>query len=293
MNTNVRTILAALSATTVAFACGSDGGRAGGAGGEAEVAEGMASTARSGAYVVDIQMTDYAFAMPREIPSGWITFRAPNHGREHHVAVFLRLPEGVTQSDWRDGLRELHATGTPPEWWDRLEDAGGTGAIAPGLTSQNTIPMEPGLYGVLCGVIAPDGTSHWGHGMRTTFEVTEEPSGAPEPEATVRLSLGADGIRQDGVVTAGTHTIAVHFAEQPEATHDVHVVRLGPDGTVERAVELMEHPIEPFPFVFIGGAEQGPEGRTDYFTATFEPGRYAWICHLHAADGMVREFTVG
>lgn len=246
----------------------------------------------SGPYVVDIYQADYAFSMPSQIPSGWITFRAQNRGKEHHVAVFLRLPEGVSRTDWHEGLAALDATGELPAWWDQLGDAGGTGAVAAGLTAQTTINMEPGLYGVLCGVIAPDGTSHWAHGMQASFEVTEERSGAPEPKATIRLTLGADGFQQEGVVTAGTHTVAVYFAEQPEATHDVHVARLGPEGTVEMVVDVMENPIEPFPFEFIGGAEQGPEGRTDYFTATFEPGRYAWACHLHASDGMVREFTV-
>lgn len=246
----------------------------------------------SGPYFVDIHQADYAFSMPAQIPSGWITFRAPNHGEEHHVAVFLRLPEGVSRTDWHEGLAALNGTGDLPAWWDQLGDAGGTGAVAPGLTAQTTINMEPGLYGVLCGVIAPDGTSHWAHGMQASFEVTEEPSGAPEPEATIRLSLGADGFQQEGVVTAGAHTVAVHFAEQPEAAHDVHVARLGPDGTIDMVVDVMENPIEPFPFEFIGGAEQGPEGRTDYFTATFEPGRYAWSCHMHASDGMVQEFTV-
>ena len=128
--------------------------------------------------------------------------------------------------------------------------------------------------------------------MQASFEVTEDASGAPEPEASIRLSLGAEGFQQEGVVTAGTHTVAVHFAEQPERTHDVHVARLGEDGTVEMVVDVMQDPTEPFPFEFIGGAEQGPEGRTDYFTVTFEPGRYAWACHMHAADGMVEEFTV-
>lgn len=251
-----------------------------------------ASTEKSGPYIVDMRQVDYAYAMPREIPSGWITFRAPNLGEEHHVGVFLRLPEGVTRRDWHAALAALHETGTGPEWWDELEDAGGTGVVAPGLTAQTTMWMEPGLYGVLCGVIAPDGTSHWAHGMQTTFEVTEEKSGAPEPTATVRLSLGSDGFQQEGTVTAGTHTVAVYFAEQPELTHDVHVARLGSDGTLEMAVDLMEHPIEPFPFDFIGGAEQAPEGRTDYFTATFEPGRYAFVCHQHASAGMVHEFTV-
>lgn len=303
MTSHVWTLLLLIGATLMTFECSSERERASQAeeyavdAVEAEPFDERspavpAAVDVSGPYFVDIQQVDYAFSMPAEIPSGWITFRAPNHGKEHHVAVFLRLPETVTRSDWQEGLAALQATGTTPEWWDQLGDAGGTGAVAPGRTAQTTIRMEPGLYGVLCGVIAPDGTSHWAHGMQTTFEVTEEQSGAPEPKATVRLSLGGGGFEQEGVVTAGTHTVAVHFAEQPEATHDVHVARLGPNDTIEMAVDLMANPIEPFPLDFIGGAEQGPEGRTDYFTATFEHGRYAWVCHMHASAGMIREFTV-
>lgn len=274
-----------LAACLVASSCGQTADRA------AEGSDGSAAETPD-PYVVDIRQVDYAFAMPQEIPSGWITFRAPNDGMEHHVAVFLRLPEGVTRTDWNEALAALREGRPMPGWWAEVEDAGGTGAVAPGLTAQTTMYMEPGSYGVLCGVIAPDGTSHWAHGMQAMFVVTEEESGAPEPEATVRLSLGADGFQQDGTVTAGTQTIAVHFADQPERTHDVHVARLGPGDSIQMIVDLMERPIEPFPIDFIGGAEQGPEGRTDYFTATFEPGRYAWACHLHASAGMVQEFTV-
>ncbi len=132
-------------------------------------AESPAASSQPEPYVVEIHQADYAFSMPGEIPSGWITFRAPNVGDEHHVAVFLRLPEGVSRTDWHEGVAALNATGDLPEWWDQLGDAGGTGAVAPGITAQTTINMEPGLYGVLCGVIAPDGTSHWAHGMQASF----------------------------------------------------------------------------------------------------------------------------
>lgn len=242
-------------------------------------------------YVVDILQVDYAYGMPAEIPSGWVTFRAPNQGAEHHVAVFLKLPQGVTQADWNAAMANP-TEASLAEWWGRMGDAGGTGAVAPGLTAETTMYMEPGLYGVLCGVIAPDGTSHWVHGMHATFVVTDEPSGAPEPTADIRLTLGENGFEQEGTVRAGTHTVAVYFANQPEQTHDVHVARLEDGETLEAAIALMERPIEPFPMRFVGGAEQGPEGRTDYFTVTFKPGRYAWVCHFHASSGMAQEFVV-
>lgn len=243
-------------------------------------------------YVVEIHQADFAFGMPSQIPSGWITFRAPNHGAEHHVAVFLKLPEGVTRADWQEAMANPE-TAANRDWWGELEDAGGTGAVAPGGTAETIMKMEPGLYGVLCGVIAADGTSHWVHGMHTTFEVTAEQSGASEPVADVRLTLGENGLEQEGVVAAGRQVVAVHFADQPEgATHDIHVARFEDGQGLEAAVELMDRPIEPFPMNFVGGAEQGPEGRTDYFVIDFEAGRYAWLCHLHASNGMAHEFIV-
>ena len=260
--------------------------------GTPEEASSVAAAEAAEPYVVEIQQADFAFGMPGEIPSGWITFRAPNQGEEHHVAVFLKLPEGVTRADWYEAMADPE-TASSREWWGELEDAGGTGAVAPGQTAETIMEMEPGLYGVLCGVIAADGTSHWVHGMHTTFEVTEEESGAPEPVADIQLTLGENGLEQEGVVVAGRQVVAVHFADQPEgATHDIHVARLEDGNTLDQAIQLMERPIEPFPMDFVGGAEQAPEGRTDYFVIDFEAGRYAWICHLHAANGMAEEFIV-
>jgi plastocyanin len=252
----------------------------------------VAAVETAAPFIVEIQQADFAYGMPSEIPSGWITFRAPNLGKEHHVAVFLRLPEGVTRADWYEAMADPQ-TARNRDWWAGLEDAGGTGVVAPGETAETIMKMEPGLYGVLCGVIAADGTSHWVHGMHTTFEVTSEQSGASEPVADIRLSLGENGLEQEGVVAAGRQVVAVHFADQPEgATHDVHVARLEAGQTLEAAIQLMDRPIEPFPMNFVGGAEQAPEGRTDYFVIDFEPGRYAWVCHLHASNGMAQEFIV-
>lgn len=243
-------------------------------------------------YVVEIQQVDFAYVMPTQIPSGWVTFRAPNEGAEHHVAVFLKLPEGVTQADWYEAMADPY-TAREREWWAALEDAGGTGVVAPGGTAQTTIWMTPGLYGVICGVIAEDGTSHWVHGMHTTFEVTTENSGALEPVPDIHLALGSSGFEQEGEIIAGTRTVAVHFADQSsDRTHDVHVARLEEGESLESVIQLMSHAKEPFPVSFVGGAEQAPEGRTDYFTVTFEPGRYAWVCHLHAETGMAHEFVV-
>ncbi len=46
-------------------------------------------------YVVDIIAADYAFGMPSEIPSGWITFRMENMGMEEHLGVINKYPDSL------------------------------------------------------------------------------------------------------------------------------------------------------------------------------------------------------
>jgi hypothetical protein len=50
----------------------------------------------------------------------------------------------------------------------------------------------------------------------------------------------------------------------------------------------------PAPAHFLGGAQELPAGRTEYFTADLKPGDYAFIAEVPAADekGMYRRFTV-
>jgi len=106
------------------------------------------------------------------------------------------------------------------------------------------------------------------------------------------MTLRSLEFEMDGVITPGRHTIRVVFEHQPEGKpHDVHVARLGPNQTLEDFATSMET-LDLTDVYFIGGAEDMPEGYTAYFTADFEPGRYAFWCHYHSPSGMVQEFTV-
>ncbi len=245
-------------------------------------------------HVVEYAALDFVFAGPSEIPSGWTTFRMPNQGNEHHVMILIQLPEGVSYADFNAATEQRTATGQTPDWWGEQVIMGGPAALAPGLTGETTVKLDPGEYAMVCPVQTADGTQHSALGMMRPLTVTEEESGAPEPEANITMTLSGLEFNMDGVITAGRHTIRVRFENQPEGKpHDVHVARLGPNQTVEdfaSAMEILD--LTGSDFYFIGGAEDMPEGYTAYFTADFEPGRYAFWCHYHSGEGMVEEFRV-
>jgi plastocyanin len=248
----------------------------------------------AGQHVVEFAALDFVFAGPSEIPSGWTTFRMPNRGEEHHVMILIQLPEGVSYADYHAATNQRGATGSRPDWWGEQVIMGGPAALAPGLTGETTVKLDPGEYAMVCPVPTADGTQHSALGMMRPLTVTEEDSGAPEPEADITMTLRGIEFEMDGVITPGRHTIRVVFEHQPEGKpHDVHVARLGPNQTLEDFTAAMETlDLTDSDFYFIGGAEDMPEGYTAYFTADFEPGRYAFWCHFHSGDGMVQEFRV-
>ncbi len=254
---------------------------------------------QNGQHVVEYAALDFVFAGPSDIPSGWTTFRMPNRGEEHHVMILIQLPEGVSYGEFNAATEQRTATGETPDWWGERVIMGGPAALAPGLIGETTVKLDPGEYAMVCPVQTADGTMHSTLGMMRPLTVTEEDSGAPEPETDITMTLRGLEFEMDGIITPGRHTVRVRFEDQPEGKpHDVHVARLGPNQTVEGFATAMENPstsldtLDVTDFYFIGGAEDMPEGYTAYFTANFEPGRYAFWCHHHSQDGMVQEFRV-
>lgn len=272
-----------------------------------------------GAYVVEVTAEDYAFRAPDEIPSGWTTLRFRNEGEETHFLFLTRLPDGRTFDDYvedvgvplnelwyamRSGEIDKAEAGERlgrvlPEWFGSARQMGGPGLVAPGGTAQTTLKLEPGSYVLECYMKTPEGEFHALDGMARPLTVTGEPSGASAPEADIRIMLSNDGIATEGELTPGRHTIAVHFAEHPEAGfgHDVHLVRLSDATDVDQVVPWMDWMNvdglrNPAPFTFLGGTHEMPVGSTVYLSVDLEPGRYAWIAETTAAQGMVKEFTV-
>lgn len=279
-----------------------------------------AMQAASGAQVVEVIAEDYAFDAPDVIPSGWTTFRFRNRGEEPHMVFLARLPHGKTAEDYEVelsgafaevwyALRDGRVAGQDealamlgeslPEWFPALRFVGGPGLVAPGLTSDATLDLEPGNYVLECYVKTEDGEIHYMDGMTRPLIVAETRSGAAPPAADIRITLSNYEMAVEGDLAPGTRTIEVHVAENPEAGfgHSVHLARLDPGTEVDHVVRWMNW-LEidgyraPAPARFLGGMHPMPAGHTAYFTVDLEPGRHLFVSEATGHQGVLHEFTV-
>lgn len=269
------------------------------------------------ANVVEIVTRGMAFYAPDEIPSGWTTVRLKNEGAVTHFALFNRMPEGYGIEDqlaevapvFVEGAELLYAGkmdeamevfGKLPEWSQRAVYVGGPGLLSPGHTAEVTMNLAPGTYVLECYVK----TNGAFHPMAYEITVTGAETDGSAPEPTLELTISSEGgIETPDEVAAGTHTVAVHFADQTLHEHflghDVHLARLDDDTDLDALADWMSWATKeglntPPPAVFLGGTHEMPAGDTAYFTATLEPGRYAWVSEVPnpSAKGMLKTFTV-
>lgn len=285
---------------------------------------GSAST-QSAPGVVDVVARGLTFEMPDTIPSGWTTFRFVNESGYVHFGLVERMPDGYGVADQQEEVAPvfqagmdllaagqvdsaLAAFGDVPAWFGDIEFVGGPGLTSPGDTTTATVRLEPGTYLLEC-YVKTDGVFHSFnpdpsvYGMVHEFIVAGEDSGAVEPSGTVHIELSREaGMEVAGDLTAGEHTVAVHFKDQAAhenfVGHDVHLARLGDvaidtlgawmDWTQPRGLET------PAPVEFLGGVNEMPAGAIGYFTATLTPGLYAFVAEVPGSEekGMLRTFTV-
>ncbi|MDQ4107059.1 MAG: hypothetical protein M3157_07820, partial [Actinomycetota bacterium] len=269
--------------------------------------------------VVDVTAVDYAFRAPEAIPAGWTTIRFRNDGEEHHMVFMSRLPEGRTVEEYERELSAPFARAwnaiqegradqeealsmifqAMPEWFPKVEFVGGPGIVAPGVTSEVTMNLEPGNYVLECYIKTPDGEIHYMEGMIRPLTVSERHSDVPTPSSDIRVTLSNFDMAVEGNLTPGRRTVAVHVAENPEQGfgHSVHVARLDPGTDVQEVVEWMnwfalDGLRTPAPAHFVGGMHPMPARQTAYFTVNLERGRYLFVSEATGAQGVRKEVTV-
>jgi hypothetical protein len=270
-------------------------------------------------HAISIMAEDYAFDAPDEIPSGWTTIEYTNEGEEPHFMIVALIPEGKTFDDvasqvtppfneiWhelRDGEisqeEAFEKLGTDlPEWFWAVEFMGGPGLISPGLTTKATVHLESGNYYLECYAKTEDGEFHSIEGMMRGLTVTDARSEAALPETDIDITLSNFELDIEGSLTPGTHTVAVHVAENPEEGfgHNVHVARIEPGMDVDEIVRWM-NPFEitgmqtPAPTKLLGGMQMLPKGQTGYFTLDLEPGRYLFVAENTGHLGVMQEVNI-
>lgn len=267
----------------------------------------------SNANIVEVTALDFAFQAPREIPSGWTTFRMKNQGKEHHLLLLYRLPEGKTFQDYLElrepfeRVMEVVAEGKVdsegavkmlrsalPEWSSEVRPMGGPGLVVASGIAQTTVNLEPGNYVMECDVKTPKGHIHASLGMVAPLTVTNESSSASAPTADAELKLSGDKFLTESKLGPGVQTIAVHFDGAPP---DVHLARVTENTDRARLAGWMDllqvdGMREPAPADFLGGANGMPVGHTAYFTVDLAPGHYAWVSRPIMGEGLVDEFEV-
>jgi hypothetical protein len=270
--------------------------------------------------LIEIRTEEYAFTGPPTFPSGWVTLRLINQGKEPHFLLLWDLPEGKTFDDYHrevsmpfDQLYTAYRAGdldqpaffeklgaAIPAWFFDAVPMGGPGFTAPGHTSEITVHLEPGdNYVMECYVRAMEqgDTFHGNQGMLRPLIVTEEASGMEPPEADVEIVLSSFSIEVTGDLGPGAHVAKVSVADTPQGfvRHNVQLARLEGDMTAEEVapwLNWVDEMLPPAPAEFLGGAGQTLAGRESYFPFELQPGRYAWISEGFADQGMFREFTV-
>jgi hypothetical protein len=245
--------------------------------------------------VVTVHATEFAFAAPKSVPAGTITFRLVNGGKQlHHVSI-IQLLHGKTATDFTDALKH---PGPLPAW---AVEVGGPNAAVPGQTSDATMTLEAGQYVLVCFVPSPgkEATPHVMKGMITSLTVTPSSAASAEPAADVNVRLSDYKFAISKPLTAGRHVIKV--TNDAAQTHEVVFVKLAPGKTAAGTAEWVESGMQgPPPGMPLGGVSPIAKGRSNTFTLDLTPGTYGMICFLpdvkdgkpHSTHGMVTQFDV-
>ena len=270
----------------------------------------------NGPAVVDITAVDYAFQAPDSVPSGWVTLRMENRGKELHHFHLYRLPDGRTHEDFReatlapaDSARALFAAGerkralkllrtSVPEWarLGNLTIRGGVGALAPDATGRVSARLAPGEYVLYCLIRTPSGVPHYANGMISGLTVTEESSGAEPPEADLTMRASGRGLVVEGALEPGVNTVQFvvdSVPDVPDSTRTAWLARLDSTTNARDLAEwLLEGSPLPAPARFLGGFEYYPASQPIYFTVDLEPGRHGMVWGYRGQPPETREFMV-
>ncbi len=284
-------------AAAMLTACGNDGGD-GGTATPTTATDEPAATTEGGSTNVSIGAGDYSFDLPTEFRGGLTNLSFTNTGSEPHLAAFALTAPGATLDDVKAALTSPPSAG-PPAGPPPFEEIAGFPPADPGATGNMTVTLPAGNYVVFCPIPSPDGTPHLAKGMITEVTVSEGPEG--ELPASIGTVNAVDfGYTSMPTLQAGENV--VRLSNQGKQLHEINLIELGPDTTIEDAVAWFEQESGPPPMRFLSGVavKPGSDGTT---TLDLQSGSsYAFVCAIpdflgdfrpHVTKGMFSSaFTV-
>ncbi|AVR44413.1 hypothetical protein C7S20_03590 [Christiangramia fulva] len=247
-------------------------------------------------YFIDVKALDYAFGMPEEIKSGWVTFRMENLGTEEHAALIMPATDSLDFGAAKDLVKEAIKLGTDRDWHfsslshGRSPEFEVLSPVSPSHTGQTTVHLDPGVYFMWCPLETSKGVIHDQKGMVTAFRVINGPVQTQKPEADTEITLSAWAISTDGPVGAGHHTFSVRSVGDPYPY--LQLARLKKTQTIEDVAAWLasRHHGGSSPFEFVGGT--GGTSESCFFSVMLKPGRYALVSPFSGVAGSRAEIII-
>lgn len=133
---------------------------------------------------VTVEMVDFAFSLPEQVPAGRSVWHATNPGSQPHHIVFFEVPDQVPVDQVR-ALLQSPAGATPspdvpdPSTWEISDEA--LLAMSPGREIWWDVDLDPGIYVVVCVEVDPPSEMfHSDLGMVDFVVATDEVGATPE-----------------------------------------------------------------------------------------------------------------
>jgi hypothetical protein len=253
---------------------------------------------------VKITAADYTFAMPAEVPAGYVNVTIDNTGKESHQVGFVKLGS-MTFDQFKAVANKTNIGAVKPG----TVFLGGPNGADPGQKTSAIVKLDAGDYAVVCFIPAnTDGKPHSAHGMVSPVKVVstdESDEVAPKPDSTITL-----GDFSFTMPPAFTGKGTVDISNQGSQVHELAIVKLNPGKTVADAKAFFltppgtPPPSGPPPFTSIpglGGVTGLSPQQHAWLDMNLTPGNYVLICFFpdpqkgdipHALEGMVKEFKI-
>ncbi len=235
--------------------------------------------AESGMASITIVHTEDGITVPESIPAGLRHITIQNDGEEWHASIFRRLNDDVTMEQFEAAFQE-NPFGSLP-----LTTQLGGPDLAPGTSSENIFPLEPGSYVVV---------DNWTQPPRMQPFVVTANSEAddPVPVAAVTVEMREHEFVMPDTLQSGPQWWA--FQNSGEAVHQAGVVKLAQDTTLDDVVAWLDTEAGPPPWEDIAFWNVMSPGQQSWGELDLPPGDYLVLDFLpdFAHDG-APNFTLG
>lgn len=189
--------------------------------------------ASTGAAILDITATEFAFDHAAEVPGGVVELRVENTGGLEHVAILSRLDGGTTFD------QAVAALQGPPEGALDTPLLGVAG-VSPGVSASAIATLEPGQYLFLCPLPTPEGAPHFAEGMVSALTVKDSGGDGDLPEADGTVVASEFAFDDVPDLTAGEHLVALDNTGEQE--HELNLIELAAGKTIDDVIAFYSGP---------------------------------------------------